>query len=160
MPHAVCLDAEWEELFAIGTQCRRYFRALFTTAACLGDAEDEKALDIFEELPSDNDLAASNNTDTDDEVYIENFAQEKNIYSDDGEIDEIQFTSQPELKWGKLYKKNIDILRISRKSSQNRRWPVQEMLSLQYQKRRSSLSIAVSVQQRITMPSSKWSYLL
>ncbi|GFT27085.1 hypothetical protein TNCV_4676021 [Trichonephila clavipes] len=65
------------------------------------------ALAIFEELPSDDDSAPSNNRDTDDEDYVENVPQGENISSDDEEIDEIQcpFTSHPELKWGKLYKK-------------------------------------------------------
>ncbi|GFV53341.1 transposable element Tcb1 transposase, partial [Trichonephila clavipes] len=60
------------------------------------------ALAIFEELPSDDDSAASDNSDTNDEDYVENVAQGENISSDDEEIDEIQCPSisQPEVKWG------------------------------------------------------------
>ncbi|GFY60126.1 hypothetical protein TNIN_354581 [Trichonephila inaurata madagascariensis] len=57
---------------------------------------------IFEELPSDDDSAASEKSDTNDEDYVENVAQGENISSDDEEIDEIQCPSisQPEIKWG------------------------------------------------------------
>ncbi|GFY06051.1 hypothetical protein TNCV_3863551 [Trichonephila clavipes] len=60
----------------------------------------QEALAILEELPSDDDSAASNNSDTDEE-YVENVAQGENISSDDEEIDEIQCpsTSQPEVTW-------------------------------------------------------------
>ncbi|GFV63051.1 hypothetical protein TNCV_3700051 [Trichonephila clavipes] len=46
-------------------------------------------------------------------MYVENVAQKESIFSDDGEIDEIQCPStyQSEVKWGKLYKK-IDIFQI------------------------------------------------
>ncbi|GFR03589.1 hypothetical protein TNCT_625131 [Trichonephila clavata] len=58
-----------------------------------------EALTMFEELPSDNDSAVSNNSDTDDEDCVENVVQGENISSDDEEIDEIQCpsTSQPEV---------------------------------------------------------------
>ncbi|GFY52033.1 hypothetical protein TNIN_376051 [Trichonephila inaurata madagascariensis] len=64
----------------------------------------QEALAIFEELPSDDDSVASNKSDTDDEDYVENVVQEEQCPS----------TSQPEVKWGKLYKK-IDLLQNSRK---------------------------------------------
>ncbi|GFW15613.1 uncharacterized protein TNCV_3581111 [Trichonephila clavipes] len=59
----------------------------------------QEALAVFEELPTDDDSAASNNSDTDDEDYVENVAQGKNISSDDEEIDDIQgpSTSYPEV---------------------------------------------------------------
>ncbi|GFY79483.1 hypothetical protein TNIN_79301 [Trichonephila inaurata madagascariensis] len=64
-----------------------------------------EALAIFEELPLDDYSAASNNSDTDDEDYVENVAQGENTSSDDEEINEMQCpsTSQPEVKWGKQY---------------------------------------------------------
>ncbi|GFU83955.1 retrovirus-related Pol polyprotein from transposon TNT 1-94 [Trichonephila clavipes] len=58
----------------------------------------QEARAVFEKLPSDDDLAASNNSATDDD-YVENIPQGENISSDDEEIDEIQSpTSQPEVK--------------------------------------------------------------
>ncbi|GFV81948.1 hypothetical protein TNCV_3151461 [Trichonephila clavipes] len=85
----------------------------WTTAAPLNCRKRNKnlyiqeAFAIFEELPSDDDSAASNNSDTDDEDYVDNTAQGENIFSDDEETDEIQCpsTSLPEVKWDKLYKK-------------------------------------------------------
>ncbi|GFS39405.1 hypothetical protein TNIN_261161 [Trichonephila inaurata madagascariensis] len=115
-------------------------------------------------MKEDDNSAASNNSDTDDEDYVENVAAEENISSDDEEIDEIQrpSTSRPEVKWSKLYiKKNRSPPEFAETyPRQNRRWSVQEMLSLQYQKRRSSLSMAVSVLQRTSVLLSKGSYLL
>ncbi|GFY70950.1 hypothetical protein TNIN_397991 [Trichonephila inaurata madagascariensis] len=67
----------------------------------------QETLAIFGELPSDDDSAASNNSDTDDEDYVESVAYGENISSDDEEINEIQCpsTSQQEVKQAKLYKK-------------------------------------------------------
>ncbi|GFY58567.1 hypothetical protein TNIN_326231 [Trichonephila inaurata madagascariensis] len=65
----------------------------------ISSQHDIRALAIFEELPLDDDSAASNNSGTDNEDYVENVAQGENISSDDEEIDEIQcpFTSYPEV---------------------------------------------------------------
>ncbi|KFM57897.1 hypothetical protein X975_24913, partial [Stegodyphus mimosarum] len=60
----------------------------------------QEALAIFEDLPSDDGSAASNDSDT-DEDYVANFAQEENIISssDDEEIEELQLpsTSKPKV---------------------------------------------------------------
>ncbi|GFS47630.1 hypothetical protein TNIN_198381 [Trichonephila inaurata madagascariensis] len=66
----------------------------------------QEALAIFVELPSNDDSAASNNSDTDDEDYVESVAQGENISSNDEEMDEVQCpTSQPKSNGGKLYYK-------------------------------------------------------
>ncbi|GFW18683.1 hypothetical protein TNCV_1369371 [Trichonephila clavipes] len=53
------------------------------------------------QFPSDEYSAVSNNSDTDDEDYVENVSQGETT-SDDEEIDEIQYpsTSPAEVKWG------------------------------------------------------------
>ncbi|GFU50174.1 transposable element Tcb2 transposase [Trichonephila clavipes] len=57
----------------------------------------QETLAIFEELPSDNDSATSNNSDTCDEDYVKNVVLGQNISSDDEKIDGIQCpTSQTE----------------------------------------------------------------
>ncbi|GFX51428.1 hypothetical protein TNCV_3103611 [Trichonephila clavipes] len=113
-------------------------------------------------IASDDDLAASNNSDNDDGDYVESVAQGKNISSDDEEIDEMQCsTFQPKAELGKIYIKNRSPPELTETYPiQNRRWSEQEMFSLQYQKRRSAHSMAVSVGQRATVPSSKQSCLL
>ncbi|GFY72781.1 hypothetical protein TNIN_250611 [Trichonephila inaurata madagascariensis] len=50
----------------------------------------QEALVMYEELPSDDDSAASNNSDTADEDYVENVVQGGNISSHDREIDGVQ----------------------------------------------------------------------
>ncbi|GFS92880.1 hypothetical protein TNCV_1162571 [Trichonephila clavipes] len=58
----------------------------------------QKVLAIFEALPSDDDSAASNNSDTDYEDYVENVPQGENISSDDEEIDECSVFLLPNQK--------------------------------------------------------------
>ncbi|GFW47913.1 protein unc-13 homolog 4B [Trichonephila clavipes] len=53
----------------------------------------QEALAVFEELPSDDDSAAFNNSETDVEGYVKNVAQGENISSSEEEINEIQSPS-------------------------------------------------------------------
>ncbi|GFU37268.1 hypothetical protein TNCV_4272651 [Trichonephila clavipes] len=72
----------------------------------------QEPLAVFEELPSDDDSTASNNSDSDEEDYVENVAQGKNISSDDEEINEMQCasTSQPENVQELCLQETLDLL--------------------------------------------------